>query len=59
MYIGGDLGSRFLRVESIGVGGSINRLSSQGRSLRDSNLLLVVIGAAISVDVWWFILFLL
>jgi len=43
-------------VESIGVGGFINQLSLQGRSLRDSNLLLVLIGVVNSVDFWRFII---
>ena len=43
-------------VESIGVGGFIHQLSSQGRSLTDSNLLLVLIGVVNSVDFWRFII---
>ena len=51
MYIGGGLGSCFVGAESIGVDGSIVRLYSQGKSLRDSKLLLVLIGAASSGEI--------
>ena len=51
--MGGGLCSYFVGAESIGVDGSIFRFSPQGKSLRYSNLLLVVIGAVSSVDICW------
>jgi len=50
MYIDGGLGSRLVGVEPIGVDGYIVRLSSQDKSLSESNLLPVLIDAASSVD---------